>query len=360
LFTNKGNIFLMDSFANKILALKSEAEHSLSHKDYMHLYKVIWLNRLLLLLGFGTAWMMINPFSMLCISIALHAQWTIVAHHVCHKGYDKVPGTPSRYLSKNFAVGWRRFIDWPDWLYPPAWKYEHNILHHFYTNEKLDPDFAPLVIKGHVNLPFWLRAGITCFYVLTWKLSYYSKNTFKAYFEKKNYDHSTPMSAYTKQAFIYSYLPYITTQLLIVPLLFFPLGKLAMIYVFVNRLGAEILSNIHSFLTIVPNHTGSDIPMQRNHFTNREEFFTRQLESTCNYKTGGFWRDYLQGYLNYQIEHHLFPELPPSQYVKLQPRVKALCEQYGIPYKQESIFIRIRKTFLILLPRKKSAAIEQQ
>lgn len=68
---------------------------------------------------------------MLAISMALTSMWTIVAHHVLHGGYDAIANIPKRYHSAVFASRFRRYIDWPDWIYPPAWNYEHNILHHF-------------------------------------------------------------------------------------------------------------------------------------------------------------------------------------------------------------------------------------
>lgn len=340
----------LNAFANELLKLKKEAESNLSIKDYHHLRKIIWVNRLFLVLGFGTAWIFPNPFSMICIALALSSQWFTVGHHVCHGGYDQVSPV-KRYHSHYFAMGWRRYIDWLDWMYPPAWKYEHNILHHFYTNEKIDPDVANNQINHYINpkWPLGVRRLYLYFNICFWKITYYSNNTLKAFHEKKNYDIEKPASEYRKKAVLYCYLPYITIHFLLIPFLFFPLGLTAVYYVLINRLVAEILTNIHTFFTIVTNHTGSDISLQPSHFKNKAEFYINQISSTCNYKTGGFWNDYLHGYLNYQIEHHLFPHLPPSQYVTMQPKVKALCEKYGYLYKQESVFIRSGKTVKVLL-----------
>jgi len=65
-----------------------------------------------------------------------------------------------------------------------------------------------------------------------------------------------------------------------------------------------------------------------------------------NYRCGGDINDFLHGWLNYQIEHHLWPEMSMLQYQKAQPKVKALCEKYQIPYIQDSVW----KRFLKLLP----------
>lgn len=340
----------LQSFANELITLRRKTEASICKKDYQHLLKIIWVNRIFLILGWAIAWIP-NPFSMVFISLGLFGKWTIVAHHVCHGGYNKIPGIPSRYKSQHFAIGWRRYIDWLDWMYPPAWKYEHNTLHHFYTNEEIDPDVASERINQYlyVGWPAWLKATVLFINICLWKATYYSTNTLKAYYEKKNYDGSKDTNEYFIKAFFTNFIPYIGIHFILFPSLFLFFGWKAACFALINRIGAEFLTNIHSFLTIVPNHTGDDIPLQKSHFKSKAEFFINQINSSCNYKTGGFWRDYLQGYLNYQIEHHLFPDLPISKYVEIQPEIKALCEKYGVEYKQESILRRIRKTFDVLL-----------
>ncbi|MFT5434070.1 MAG: fatty acid desaturase, partial [Myxococcota bacterium] len=51
---------------------------------------------------------------------------------------------------------------------------------------------------------------------------------------------------------------------------------------------------------------------------------------------------------NYQIEHHVWPDLSMLQYQRVQPSLKALCEEFGVPYAQESVFKRLRKTLDIM------------
>ena len=74
---------------------------------------------------------------------------------------------------------------------------------------------------------------------------------------------------------------------------------------------------------------------------------------SVNYNTGGDVRDALHGWLNYQIEHHLFPNLPLSQYQKMQPKVKALCAKHNIEYRQESVFKRAKMTIELLVGKTK-------
>ncbi len=59
--------------------------------------------------------------------------------------------------------------------------------------------------------------------------------------------------------------------------------------------------------------------------------------------SGTEFLDHSQIWLNYQIEHHIFPYLPMLRYREVQPKVKALCAQSGIPYVQDSIWKRFGK-----------------
>jgi NADPH-dependent stearoyl-CoA 9-desaturase len=40
----------------------------------------------------------------------------------------------------------------------------------------------------------------------------------------------------------------------------------------------------------------------------------------------------MSGNLSYQVEHHLYPDLPSSRYQEIAPKVKDICERYGLPY----------------------------
>lgn len=45
-----------------------------------------------------------------------------------------------------------------------------------------------------------------------------------------------------------------------------------------------------------------------------------------------WWCDWWMGYLNYQIEHHLFPTMPQFRQRQITGRVKELAKKHGIPY----------------------------
>ena len=81
------------------------------------------------------------------------------------------------------------------------------------------------------------------------------------------------------------------------------------------------------------------------------EFYLRQILGSVNYPTGSDTNDFFYGWLNYQIEHHLWPDIPLSQYQYAQPKVEAVCKKHGIPYRQDSVFKRLLKAVNIMVGR---------
>ena len=70
---------------------------------------------------------------------------------------------------------------------------------------------------------------------------------------------------------------------------------------------------------------------------------------STNYRCGGDLNDAMHGWLNYQIEHHLWPDMTMLQYRRAQPKVREICERHGVPYVQESVWRRCRKTVAIMV-----------
>jgi linoleoyl-CoA desaturase len=63
----------------------------------------------------------------------------------------------------------------------------------------------------------------------------------------------------------------------------------------------------------------------------RGEWYVRQLLGSCNLD-GGKLLHLMSGNLSHQIEHHLFPDLPSNRYPQIAPRIRTLCERFGLPY----------------------------
>lgn len=67
------------------------------------------------------------------------------------------------------------------------------------------------------------------------------------------------------------------------------------------------------------------------------DFLRRQVLMSRNVY-GGRTIHFAMGGLNFQIEHHLFPNVPRPNLRRLQPMVRQVCEQNGIAYTQMNIF----------------------
>jgi fatty acid desaturase len=63
----------------------------------------------------------------------------------------------------------------------------------------------------------------------------------------------------------------------------------------------------------------------------KPEWYLRQMLGTANFRAGMVMR-FMSGNLCYQIEHHMFPDLPSNRYSEIAERVRALCVTYDLPY----------------------------
>ncbi len=347
----------LQAFANEIDQLKKQVFAKLGPEDITYIKGVERRGLLASFVGYSTACLIANPISALLISFGILTRWAI-AHHVMHRGYDKTPNIPKRFTSKHFARKWRRLIDWFDWQYPEAWEHEHNTLHHYDTGGSSDPDLVERHMEFLRNAPINKPAKYFFMFMLsiTWRWSYYAPNTISVLFPQKAtrklikklnifgyYSLLNFKDKRVKELWLRSFLPYGIGHFVLLPLLFLPLGTTAVLNVFLTIIMAEFFACLHSFLIIVPNHTAADLHRFNCHFNNKAEFYLVQVLGSANYRTGGSWNDHLHMWLNYQIEHHLIPDLPMNRYAEIQPEIKRLCQQYQIPYLQESVFTRARK-----------------
>jgi fatty acid desaturase len=68
----------------------------------------------------------------------------------------------------------------------------------------------------------------------------------------------------------------------------------------------------------------------------RGEWYLRQMLGAANFNAGPLLA-FSTGSLCYQIEHHLFPELPSNRYPEIAARVRQLCDKYDIAYTSGSL-----------------------
>src|SRR5207342_1607858 len=170
------------AFAADVEALHATLKADLGAADLAHLRKMVRWGRTCTLLGYALAWPFPNPLAAVLIGLGNMGRWATVTHPVMHRGYDAVPDVPERYKSKRFAMGWRRYLDWLDWLHPDAWAHEHNQLHHYHTGQQENPDIVErnAWFIRHRNMPRVCKWILGVLLLMTWKWSYYAPNTFFA------------------------------------------------------------------------------------------------------------------------------------------------------------------------------------
>jgi fatty acid desaturase len=354
-----------EALAKDFDALYKELIERTNEDDFKHIKKMELWGRTCSFLGYATAWIAPNPLSALLISQGNFTRWTQMTHPIAHKGYDKIANIPEKYTSKKFAQGWRRFIDWPDWITPAGWHQEHDILHHYNLGEKLDPDQLEHNLQWlrESKIPMALRYLLIILFMGFWKILYYTPRTHKelrisqARQNRESTPNITRLSAWSffslegRALWFKSILPYATFRFAFIPALFLPLGTTAAISVLLTSLMAEIFTNIHTFLVIVPNHAGDDVMMFEEKGKGKGEYYLRQILGSVNYPTGEDFNDFFYGWLNYQVEHHLWPDASLMQYQYAQPKVVDICKKHNIPYRQDSVFKRLLKAMNIMVGR---------
>lgn len=368
----------LKAFAADVEELHARLKAGLGADDLSHLLKMERWSRLCTAFGYALAWIMPNPLAALLLGMGNVGRWATVTHHVMHRGYDQVPGVPERLTSARFAKGWRRYIDWLDWLHPAAWDHEHNQLHHYHTGQCEDPDIvernAWFIRDPRVPRPLkWLLVGVL---MMTWKLTYYAPNTFwslKQHRKRRAQSAAearanplptmgtvprwaipgervvVPVTPWGIEFYLRCVLPYALFRFALVPALFLPLGVDAWAAVLINSLLAEVVANVVSFVIIAPNHAGDDVYRFDAPCKGRAEFYLQQVTGSVNYPGGSDGRDFLMGYLNYQIEHHVWPDLPMLKYRQAAPQLKAICLKHGVPYIEEGVFTRFGQLWSILM-----------
>jgi NADPH-dependent stearoyl-CoA 9-desaturase len=110
---------------------------------------------------------------------------------------------------------------------------------------------------------------------------------------------------------------------------------------------ANLIRNYWSYAVIFCGH----FPDGAEKFTREEfdaetqaEWYLRQMLGSANFRAGKLMA-FMSGNLCYQIEHHLFPDLPSNRYAEIAVRVQALCDKYDLPYTTGSLWGQYGQTF---------------
>jgi hypothetical protein len=97
---------------------------------------------------------------------------------------------------------------------------------------------------------------------------------------------------------------------------------------------ANVIPNVWAYSIIFCGH----FPDQTYTFTEQEVenetrggWYLRQLIGAANIDGGPLFH-VISGNLGYQVEHHLFPDMPSTRYGEIAPQVREICRRYWLAY----------------------------
>ncbi|WP_412931744.1 fatty acid desaturase family protein [Microbacterium jepli] len=110
----------------------------------------------------------------------------------------------------------------------------------------------------------------------------------------------------------------------------FLLLPLGMAFAFIGVMLAVF--GVYMGASFAPNHKGMPVIDAGA----KLDFFTKQVRTSRNI-SGGWWATILMGGLNYQVEHHLFPNMPRPHLARASEIVREHCATLGVPYTETTI-----------------------
>ena len=226
------------------------------------------------------------------------------------------------------------------------WKLQHNVLHHSYTNvHDVDEDISPrgaLRLSPHSEwkrghryqfIYAWFLYGLMTIVWIMYKdfsrLYRYQKTGFLAA-QKGNATREWFILILTKLIFVgYAF---------VVPLVLTSIAGWQIV------LGILMMHYIAGFILAIifqPAHVieGTEYPLPDESHTLENNWAIHQLLTTTNFGNRSKWFSWYVGGLNFQIEHHLFPNICHVHYSEIAPIVKSTAEEFGLPYKSSRTFI---------------------
>lgn len=226
-----------------------------------------------------------------------------------------------------------------DFLGPSAhWKRSHNYVHHTYTNVYgMDEDLGFVILRMTRDEPWrpiYLLQPVTNLLIAAlfeWAIAVHDYAL-----ERRHLGiHRSRLGSKPNIEFARKIARQLGKDFLVFP----ALSGRGFRHTLAANASALLLRNLWSFLVIMCGH----FPDGAEKFTaeqleseTRGEWYLRQLLGTANFHAGPMMA-FASGNLCYQIEHHLFPDLPSNRYPEISERVRALCDKYDLPYTTGSL-----------------------
>jgi fatty acid desaturase len=129
---------------------------------------------------------------------------------------------------------------------------------------------------------------------------------------------------------------------IVLPAAFFPLSNVLLFYLLrISLMGYAM------FAVLAPGHFPAEAICLEKVDKTEDDFALRQAATSLNFRTGFIGRLLCSG-LEYQIEHHLFPNLSHNHYPRVRPVVEKFCRDNGYPYRMLGWGEAIWKSFKVL------------
>ncbi|HTP25709.1 MAG TPA: acyl-CoA desaturase [Anaeromyxobacteraceae bacterium] len=316
-----------DAFGRELDGLREEVTASLGQRDVDHIRRVIRAvryaeasGRLLLHAGWEPLSFAVGTGALAVSKILENME---VGHNVMHGQYDWT-GDPQ--LDS-------RSYEWDIVCTGNDWRHYHNYEHHTFTNivgKDRDVGYGLLRVAAEqpwnpVYLPQPLSALVLAL-VFQWGVGAHNLHIPDVVTGKQ------PLSALRARAgpFLAKAAWQIAKDYALFPALAAWNGP----RVLLGNLFANTTRNVWAFAIIFCGHFPAATRFYREEETrdeSRGQWYVRQVNGSANIRGGRLFH-VLSGHLGFQIEHHLFPDLPAVRYPELAPRVRGICERYGQAY----------------------------
>ncbi|MCG8614065.1 MAG: acyl-CoA desaturase [Pseudomonadales bacterium] len=336
--------------------IKQKHIDDLGEKDVRYIKRLRRFSRIFEAIGRGIIWFTPAPIALTLGVFFLWLHRNIesieIGHNVLHGQYDSFENIP-QFHSRNFR--WKAPVD------EKAWREEHNGIHHVYTNVfEQDPDLNHGFLRVNDQTPHnkWHYFQLPIYLLFVYPVILYNFNSQnlgkndefrekrfplgnQGYATYKNPENESPRDLQKRhwksvlRVWIKEYIA-------------FPVMALITGYsfwkVFLANLIVDALNNYWIALTIQATHLTE--PLQpEDAVKNKGHWYLTQLDSSVNFK-GSRRMSILWGHLNYQIEHHLYPDVPSHRYPDMAIEVKDICKRHGIDYKLNPSWYRAIRNYM--------------
>jgi linoleoyl-CoA desaturase len=227
------------------------------------------------------------------------------------------------------------------------WKVQHNVLHHTYTNvHEVDEDISPRGVLRMAPTQEW-KPFHQFQHFYAW--FFYGLLTivwigFKDFGRLRRYVRDGLVAKQKTSAFA-EWAVLIATKIFYISYLFvLPVVLVPEVAWWMPITGFLIMHYIAGFtLAIIfqPAHVidGTEYPLPDDDGNLENNWAIHQLHTTTNFGRKHRAFSWFVGGLNYQVEHHLFPNICHVHYRALSPIVEKTAKEFGLPYKSKETFL---------------------